>query len=211
MYEYLGKLSVPKEQRNYIKAIHPNLTDGPWIAGGAVRSWLQGKPVQTDVDVYFKDQKQLESMHDQLRAKMFYDRIRTENAITLSPNTVSSFTSYVLDITNNFQCIKDRSLTFTDKSKVQVQLIKRYFDSPEDILNSYDFAQCQLYTDGIDVYGNPKWNNEYLEIVNFKEDTILKRTLKYYSYGFKLKPGTLKQWSKNKNLNYDLMTDKDYV
>ena len=41
-----------------------NLTQGPWIAGGAALSWYQNKPIgKSDIDVFCRTEKQYDTLY----------------------------------------------------------------------------------------------------------------------------------------------------
>lgn len=52
------------EETTLAKVLHelpPLATDGPWIAGGALRRTLQGKEPESDFDFFFRDEDQLKA------------------------------------------------------------------------------------------------------------------------------------------------------
>lgn len=192
LYRRLGSLALPPSQTFAPHILQPNFENGPWIAGGAPKAWLQDKEITADIDVYCKTNEQHEYLIDVLKSRGFTEHFNTDNAVTMkwtSPETITDI----------------------KQTHYDVQLIKKeFFDHPYEILDTYDFAQCQLVTDGYTVYGNPDWEKRELQIVSYKQDTILKRFIKYYSYGYDVPPGTLSEWAKDPELNYEFENTDDY-
>lgn len=182
-FQKIEDIVVPTEQAYAPYVIRPNMRNGPWIAGGAVRHWLQGELVSSDVDVYVRSEEQQRDLNARLQSAGYVQHYATKNAITYKGN-------------------------FTINTVVDIQvIIKDFHKSAEDVLETFDFAQSQLVTDGYEVYGNPLWNNDELIVDGYKPESVLKRFIKYYVYGYKVKPGTLTEWSKDKKLNYNFMND----
>ena len=189
VYEWLGNITLPPSQTFAPFVIKPSFKSGPWIAGGAPKTWMKQKQVKSDVDVYCSSEEQHNMLITRLTNYGFYKHFDTKNAITMRYNQ------------------------HDDKNTIDydVQLIKKeFFNHPYDVLDSYDFGQCQLVTDGYQVYGNPKWDSQELQIQNYKSDTILKRFMKYYAYGYDVPPGTLTEWSMDQDLCYDFQSTDDY-
>lgn len=190
LYRRLDDLALPPTQTFAPHIIRPNFKTGPWIAGGAVKIWLQKHEVQSDVDVYCKSKRQHQELLTRLEARGFQTTFESSNAITMK------FREYKGD---------DKFIEY------DVQLIrKEFFKHPFDILDTYDFGQCQLVTDGYEVYGNPDWHKTELQIMLHKTDTLLKRFAKYYAYGYNVKPGTLTEWSKEEEMNFNFNGTDDY-
>lgn len=184
-YEFIGELMVPNSQAYTIYHIRPNFRNGPWIAGGAVRQWLNGEEVTSDVDIYVKDEKQKLYLRDRFDAAGWDQYFTSSNALTFkSPRNEDKM------------------------ADIQI-IVKEYHKTPQAVLQTFDFAQCQLITDGYEVYGNPLWRKTELTLDKFRPDHLIKRFIKYYSYGYDVKPGTLKEWAKNKELNYNFSGDGD--
>ena len=187
----LGELHVPPEQTCNIYIVRPSLTDGPWIAGGSVRQWFSGKPVASDVDVYLRGHKQLAQVVKRLESLGYSKHYDTTNAITYKATASAEHL--------------DRA------SAPPIQLIiKNFFNTPDDVLDSFDIVQSQLVTDGYTVYGNPDWNNREIGIANFDPKTILARLVKYSAYGFKIKPGQLSEIADRSDTNYSFKGMDDY-
>lgn len=186
-FRKIDEIIVPASQAYAVYNIRPSMRNGPWIAGGAVRHWLLGEAVVSDVDVYVRTEEQKNDLNTRLQAAGWQQHFSTKNAITYKSNA------------------------FSDEKLVDVQIIiKDFHKSAEDVLKTFDFAQTQLITDGYNVYGNPLWKKQELVVYAYKPDTLIKRFIKYYVYGYRVKPGTLTEWSNDKELNYNFMNDEDY-
>jgi len=184
--QHVGEIYVSPLQSHVVYSVKPDLENGPWIAGGACRRLLNEQIVRSDFDIYFKNKKQVDEVGNRLLNTGYTLHLETKNAITYRA------------------CMENAN------QEIDIQLIrKRFFKSVDEICQSFDFAQSQLVTDGYDVFGNPRWFEEELIIDNYKPDSILKRLVKYYSYGYKIKPGQLSDLASDPDLNYDFSQD-DY-
>lgn len=95
-----------------------------FIAGGAITSIFSGKDIN-DVDVYFRD---YESLVVVLKNLFNHDDVEDENFFDLS--------SFSLIYTN----LTKKSILFT-KDSLNIQLIYfRFFDTPTDVFNTFDFT-----------------------------------------------------------------------
>src|SRR5271166_1310451 len=112
---------------------------GPWIAGGAVRRTLQGENLNSDFDFFFHDVEQFEIFKVGLVAKGF--RITATN----DKNTSFKAPGYFEDADGEGKGIWVPEMC--------VQAINfRYYDSPEEIIDSFDFTLSQFVYDGVDVH-----------------------------------------------------------
>jgi hypothetical protein len=105
-----------------------NMKRGPWIAGGAVRRLFEGQKDYTgfDIDIWFRNESQLDDAVKHILSHgggLIYD---TDNALTYK-------------------------LPFQGKDII-IQLIRYdFYNSPREIINSFDFKMSQCLTDGISV------------------------------------------------------------
>jgi len=155
---------VPEKDASVVSAINPNLINGPWIAGGAVRKWINGEDInESDIDVFCKDENQFEEVLATLRKyepSAVLDEIVTDNATTLK---ISS-------------------------RKQLVQIVKHtFYENPQEIIDNFDISVCQLVTDGDTiVYGEHTFedlNKKQLRMVKYRPGAI-KRLTKYFIYGY---------------------------
>lgn len=157
--------------RKLTETVPFNMENGPWIAGGAMRKYWVGQEMgKSDWDIYFKNERQFQKVLDILAPMSFNERknlkIETKNAVTVF---------------------------FRDGEEYHdVQLIKKYFDSSEDVINSFDFTVCQFITDGdIIKYGEHTLSDNKNKLIrlNRKERLTQKgfasRFHKYVLYGYR--------------------------
>lgn len=155
---------VHDKDKALIKLLDLDINNGPWLAGGAVLSWYNNNPVGLgDFDLFFKDLKQFDEMFGRLMRNHATIIYTSENALTLH-------------------------LTIDDDVK-RLQLIrKRYFNSAEEILSSFDFTICQLATDGYSVVSANKTHehikDKRIVLTGPPSRSVIKRIIKYTSYGY---------------------------
>lgn len=160
-----------KELVELLDVIPPvSLTNGPWIAGGAVRKIYQNKPWKTgDIDIFFKNNAQRQewttNLADAARTKMFSYSLKhqSSNADTWE-------------------------ISFEDKN-LTLQFIKKYYcQSLTELWNNFDFTVCQFAADSANIIASDAaindTNNNQLVIANKNNSCIPLRTLKYLSHGF---------------------------
>jgi hypothetical protein len=159
------KLSVVHDKdKSLIKLLDLDIEQGPWLAGGAVLTWLSGHPVgDSDFDIFFKDLRQFDEMFGRLMRNHASIIYTSENALTLH-------------------------LTIDDDLK-RIQLIRKsYFDSAKDVIDHFDFTICQLVTDGYQVIGADHTFEHLKEkrivSVGPAKRSVVKRIVKYVSYGY---------------------------
>jgi hypothetical protein len=101
--------------------ITPSLgVNGAWLAGGAIRRTLLGeKEINSDYDMFFANEKQKNDYVDLL--------VRDGGEIKIK---------------NDF----NTTLLWRDR-KVQAIHID-YYNSPQEVINSFDYTICQFITDG---------------------------------------------------------------
>ncbi len=159
---------VHEKDQSFVKLLDLDINEGPWLAGGAVLTWYNGEPVgDSDFDIFFKDLKQFDQMFGKLMRNHGSIVYTSENAITLN-------------------------VTVNDDLK-KVQLIrKNYFKSALDVIDHFDFTICQLATDGYEVVSGAKTfehiKEKRIEPVRETNRGIVKRLIKYISYGYKPDP-----------------------
>lgn len=159
-----------------------DMLEGPWIAGGAVMHWVQNIPVGIsqptgalhDVDVFFKSSEQFDEFCAQLK-----DLNKYRNVVVSQRYASKNAHTYEVHISGRgewtIQCIK-----------------KRWFHDADDIIDHFDFRCCMIVTDGKKLKSAPGAHRDIrkreLHVVNFRPETIVKRTIKYISYGYKYTP-----------------------
>jgi hypothetical protein len=161
------KIQVHRDDKVFIEVIKPDMQHGPWIAGGAVLQWINKMPVGlSDIDVFCKNEQQAREVLKRVSDFGYGSMHKTTNAVTL------------------------KDLSWNSKPKTQmIQIIHCvYFDSPEHILDSFDFSMIQLVTDGIEIVHGPNTlkdiRSKSLRVTKFNGTHFLKRLTKYITYGY---------------------------
>ena len=104
-----------------------NNFDFPYIAGGAIRKTISGKPQDSDIDFFFRSQEQFD----------LFDSICAEfsGAKYLSGNDANKTYSIPFDILDG-----DKK----EKKAIKIQLIKiSFYGSIEKLFETFDFTICQ--------------------------------------------------------------------
>lgn len=109
-----------------LKALPAPAKDGPWIAGGALRRTLQQRPLESDVDYFFKDVEQQAAFNSAMLDKGGWVISEKEHAVTYG--------------------IK------AEQDTVIVQGIRMaYYPTLEACLDSFDFTITQFGYDGAEL------------------------------------------------------------
>lgn len=153
---------------------------GPWIAGGMGRQIAIGENNFSDIDVWFRDQFQLNSLKERLYdifGDSMYETYASDNA-----------TTYMV-------------------GKHKVQFIKRkWYPSLQAIFDDFDFTCCQVaVNDDLTAYGPgvEDAKNYVLKVNRFDEKAFLARYAKYVGYGYVMNPDEFIEIIENRTLNYD--------
>lgn len=151
----------------------PNLSkEGPWLAGGALRRTLIGMELESDFDFFFRDAKQLAKFKKDL--KELGANLTSEN---------DHAETFMLKV-----CGKDRV----------IQLIKMdFYESPEEVIDSFDFTITQLAYDGTDIYFGPYtlWDLPRKRLALHKLTygvATMRRLIKYTDQGFTACQGVMR-------------------
>lgn len=149
-----------------LNGLPPLSTEGPWLAGGALRRLLLGEdPLASDLDFFFRDAGQAREFQEQLRKSPGVEKVAGgEFAVTYSKPHAR------------------RSL------KVQAITLRNY-SSAADVCDSFDFTICQFATDGttLTVGDYSLWDlaRKRLTVhrISYASSSV-RRLLKYASQGF---------------------------
>ena len=107
-------------------------TDGPWIAGGSVWKSIENIPLECDIDVFFKSDRQCEKWFRTLLSLPYAHRIVSD------PKSNQYNTSLKYHVHH-----KGYNKTIT------LQLVSfRFFDNIKALLDGFDFTACQFGFDG---------------------------------------------------------------
>lgn len=178
----------PADSAVVYKLIMPS-SKGPWIAGGACLSWYNNRACASDIDVYFRNQKQYDASLDWIiKNHQIYNRIDSTNAVTLTLQAGTLF---------NIQLIK-----------------KDFYQSAEDIINDFDISVCQIVWDGEKlIVGNNFVNDaakKVLRFINFNPNSH-KRLLKYICYGYEPAADTIEKLIHSPIIDWQLMGSDHYA
>lgn len=199
-------LKVPKHDQWVIELIAPDLSNGPWIAGGSVIRWYQGLPVELhDIDVFFRNRKQFDDLKNQLVGR--------------SNNLLSKLSFGALTTYSNWQLIYSSESAETYKTinnEFLVQLIQsKFYTSIDEVLNGFDITASKIATDGKYWYSNHPLTEQHIQNRVLDMDTIqhksaIKRLLKYWAYGYQPTARTLNLIESQNQLNTDFANDIEY-
>ena len=186
--DLFGKPEEPKkdyplvhaDDQEPVRVICPT-PQGPFIAGGSCLQWYQHKPIdQADIDIFCVDSNQVKELKQRLHAQAtVQEKYHTENALTYA---------------------------YVSKSKIRrywtVQIItKRFYDSLQDVVNSFDISVCQIGTDGTNwVMGEHTASdirNKVLRMNYPLQAQAAKRLVKYCSYGYRPVDGLIENIVQN--------------
>lgn len=196
-----GSVKPPQEKYNIVHTVDrepvnivkPNWQTGPWIAGGAVLRWYQNQPVgESDIDIFCSSAKQADDVILAIKSYgRFTTKFESDNATTLS------YTSHDGDQNWTLQIIK-----------------RRFFNSPEDVIDSFDITVCRLATDGKTlVLGKDTAKDIREKNLRFRmplQPDALKRLTKYWIYGYRPVDGTLEAVQNNPVGKWEFELDGDY-
>lgn len=103
--------------------------EGPWIAGGAMRSLVANEEHVSDYDFFFKDKEQME---------LFRSNLEASTAINILKKKSN-------DHCDTYSIV----IPYKEYNKFEVQLVHiSYYDSPQLLLDSFDYTICQFAYDG---------------------------------------------------------------
>lgn len=171
----------------YIEAVLETFPEGTFIAGGYLTSLISGaNDPKSDIDIFFKNEESFRQAYVCLTANSNslpevlrgYRAQRTiENALT--PNVMF--------------------INFVAKGKPNIQLIKtRWFSTPEEIIDGFDFTITQFAIDEDNFYFNPE---SLLDIINKKltlhkltfPEKALARIAKYTKKGYSIEESVMEK------------------
>lgn len=158
--------------------------DGPWICGGALRRTLIGQKLDADIDYFFKNKEQLDTFCSEMEYMNFVESNRTDNCITFIGRPVIGEDTF-----------NDREIESKEQIKVQAIIIG-YYDSIEDVIDSFDFTITQFGYDGKDLVCGEfsLWDLARRRLAIHKLTygvSTLRRLIKYSRQGFTACGGVL--------------------
>lgn len=146
-----------------------NIITGPWLAGGAVRKSFLGQTIESsDWDIWLSSHTQFAHAEKKLANIGATVAHRSQNSITFKYSGHS-----VYDASQTIQLVK-----------------KRFYSSPEEIINNFDFTICQLVTDGKSVVLGEKTLHDLNRRLirhtsNNLSENVINRMIKYMVYGYR--------------------------
>jgi hypothetical protein len=186
--------TVHKFDSEPITIIWPDIKNGPWIAGGACLRWYQGQPVgNSDIDVFCKSNVQAQQLIDAIKSYgRFTVKYESENAVTLQYHKKGDYlTSWTIQI-----------------------ITRRYFNSIEEVINSFDITVCEIGTAGNHwVFGPTTARDIREKNLRFKlplQPDAPKRLTKYWTYGYRPVEGTIEAIQQNPSTRWSFALDEDY-
>lgn len=98
---------------------------GPWLGGGALRRTLAKMPLESDFDFFFRDADQLEAFSASLEKVGLTKTRETAHHVQFSGYLAAATREVII------QCIRFR-----------------YYETAEQVIDSFDFTICQFAFDG---------------------------------------------------------------
>lgn len=184
---------VHADDQEPVRVICPT-PQGPFIAGGSCLQWFQQKPIDhADIDIFCVDSNQVKELKQRLHAQAtVQEKYHTENALTYSYVSKSK-----------------RSLYHT------VQIItKRFYDSLQDVVNSFDISVCQIGTDGTNwamgEHTASDIRNKILRMNYPLQPQAAKRLVKYCTYGYRPVDGLIEDIVHNDMSTWKFTSMEEY-
>ena len=176
--EFIARQTNPQEgyAKRFLDVVSwlPKLdfNNGPWIAGGSIRRLFDGTEKESDFDIFFKSELSLNDYKAELLNKQGHIDYENEFNTTFKmfePTRIPPF---------------------------KVQLIKFYFDTPEAVLDWFDYTNCQFITDGNTLltgrYTLYDVGRKQLRVNNIHHAvSSVRRLLKYARQGYTVCDGTI--------------------
>lgn len=178
-YELFVKDSSVPHMLNLATMILPQCSeDGPWIAGGILHRTYKNVSVDTDIDVFFKNEEQY-------------------NAYVLEMGRLSVHGTFVIEKDELTQWHRTYVLNYNGQ-RIKVQCIHfRLFESLEELFGSFDINVCMLAYDGKNIV----YNTDVLNDIRNNKLSFNKKSINYPSI-------TLKRLVKYTKMGYDVHDDE---
>jgi hypothetical protein len=139
-----------------------------WVAGGSLRDYFIGSPTKTDHDLFFPSQTEYDKAKSYFISKNVEIKWESENGMKVVYN------NRIYD------------------------LIKKFYSSPIDTINAFDFTICMLAVDDINVYHG---ETTFIDLAKHQlminkityPASTLSRAFRYYRKGFNMCKGEMKK------------------
>lgn len=183
---------------SYLMSMAPNEGHGMWIAGGTPLSWYRGEPTNSDIDLFFEDEKtyrQMLSALEKHRSEMdsaLSDFTSWISGATLRPKSTKGYGVSMSKLieTRNAVTFEAHSSSRDEETvrRYHVQLIRRrWYPMVTDLLDDFDITVCQIATNLDAVHTGRHFAedvaNRRLRLHNVTPSTT-KRLIKYWVYGY---------------------------
>lgn len=205
------------------------------VAGGAALRWYQDISVgSADIDIFFKNQHGFNKLRQRIEGVPKKDPFELEDLIpkktigivdrlknlVLNTDSITTPTDSPSIYKYRILCDSDQATTYeiTDSQEnvTKVQLIKaRFFDNPDELINSFDISVSQIATDGLKWYVGKHFledfNSRRLRLLHVNKNSI-KRIMKYWVYGYEPTDDTLQRIINDPTVVwvYDTASNEDY-
>jgi hypothetical protein len=186
--------TIPRTDHEPVSLVDPDITKGPWIAGGAALRWFQDHPVgESDIDVFCANAKQAQSIVDRIKSTgRYHTKFESENAVTL-----------------------DYWSQEKHESRWTIQIItRRYFANMQEVLSNFDITVCQVGTCGNEYeLGSFTARDIREKNLRFKlplQPDAVKRLTKYWTYGYRPVEGMIEAIQNNPTAKWQFTLDEDY-
>lgn len=185
--------TIHPDDRDPVSVIAPDLDQGPWIAGGAVLRWFQGKAVgSSDIDIFCCDADQAQQVVDKIKSTDCYTvKHHSENAFTLGYNKGDWSKNWTLQV-----------------------ITKKYYKHIKEVIESFDITVCQIATTGNEWILNADTAKDIrtktLRFSGELQPDAMKRLVKYWTYGYRPSPETVKLVQDNPKANWKFASYDEY-
>jgi len=180
------------------------LPDGAYIGGGFLTTILREEKDANDIDMFFTSQEAFKETFKLIfevnNEKDYGDEFWAYKGYTISDEKLldSINTLYDEDLNDSYSPLDNvRFVKFIHPTRPPIQLIKlAWYDSPEHVIDTFDFTIVQFICDRENLYFNPisfldlSRKRLVLHRMQFPAST-LRRLIKYTHKGFYCCPGSL--------------------
>ena len=183
------------DQLNSNLGIRFDIHRGPWLAGGSVLKFAEGRYIgKRDLDVFFSSSEQFAAVKKQLD-----DVAKSEELKKLEEDVNATFScQYGVLHQRSFakRNIYESAAAYTYSLNIhEIQIIRRrYYCNFHQLLGDFDFTVCMFATDGRYIAYHPQalqdMKTKTLRLHRVHKDSVLvKRFYKYIANGYTPAPG----------------------
>jgi len=184
----LDELKKDGRWNKRLDKIIPYIPEGAWLGGGFLRAMIAGEDeLDGDIDFFFGTEDGFNKM---------LDMIKYPTSIYGAEKAFSYYSIPEYENLNKLRIVDCESVV---EFRPNIQLVRLFwFDSPEHVIDSFDFTVCQFITDGKTLWYNPQaFEDIKTKTIRFHREmsdsiAVLNRILKYQSKGYKMAPELFK-------------------